>query len=142
MRHPRLRDSLPDLKEPASEQSGKRAAIQSVGDDRAGFSLSFDVASNTVHVLGWGFWSTEVAMAFPEAVREACRVRVKPALVLDMNELKPMREEGQRCFGNLIGALRGLALSSAVIRTQNQLTRLQLVRIVAERSAKDCVRFV
>jgi hypothetical protein len=114
--------------------------IASVGDDQAGFFID-DLATGNVYVRAWGFWSAEVAQAFGGTVQAACNG--KPAgteLVMDMTELKPMREEGQKSFAALMRALPGQGIP-ITIETASHLTKLQLLRIVTEQGAAGSVRF-
>src|SRR5579871_4624658 len=105
--------------------------MKSVGDASAGFSAEFDAESGAVRVRGWGFWSALVSTSFPTAVSEVCKTSPKGSLlVMDMNELKPLREEGQQSFGALIRMLPGLGVSKTSVLTASQLTKLQLLRLV------------
>jgi hypothetical protein len=112
------------------------------GDAAAGFSAEFDTEIGTVRVRGWGFWSASVSAAFPTAVYEVCKASPKgSSLAMEMNELKPLREEGQRSFGALIRMLPGLGVGKVSVCTASHLTRLQLLRLVAEHGMKDAVEF-
>ena len=116
--------------------------MQRVGDDTAGFSID-SPPTGGVRVTGWGFWSAQVAKAFPSAVFEACRGRQQGlALVVDMRDLKPMREEGQRSFSDVLRSLKGLGISRTSIVTTNPLTKLQLVRLAAETGAASGIDWV
>lgn len=91
---------------------------------------------------GWGFWNPNVADAFAATVSEVCNASPRgAALLMDMSELKPLREEGQRSFGTLIRLLRGLGVGRTAVTTASHLTKLQLLRLVAEHGAKDSVQF-
>jgi hypothetical protein len=115
--------------------------MERIGNDTAGFTIDFDAASRAVRVRAWGFWDTDVAASFDTVVGGACRGRGSGLqLVMDMTELKPMREEGQRAFGSLVGRLRALGITSATVTTASQLTRLQLLRLANERGEKDTIR--
>jgi hypothetical protein len=104
-----------------------------IGNDQAGFSAGFDLETNAVRVRAWGFWSADVANAFGSRVSHVCRARpCGSALVMDMSELKPMRDEGQRSFRLLLGELASLGIRTATIKTDNQLTRLQLRRLASQ----------
>jgi hypothetical protein len=111
--------------------------VQRVGDDTAGFSVDVQAAGRVV-VTGWGFWRLQEATAFGSVVIEACRSQPRGLmLTFDMRELKPMREEGQQSFSHISRALRGLGIAKTTIITMNPLTKLQLVRLVAESGAAD-----
>ncbi len=111
--------------------------MESFGDERAGFSVDYDPATKTVHVHGWGFWGAEVASAFGDAVEQACRTSPHGArLRMDLADLKPMRDEGRRSFGDLVGALPRLGIDDATIAIGSQITKLQLLRIVTTSTAR------
>jgi hypothetical protein len=115
--------------------------MKRVGDDLSGFSADYDLEVGAVRVRAWGFWSIPIAEAFARTVSEACRAGPKGAqLLMDMTDLKPLREEGQRSFGALVGSLRELGVSRTTVTTASHLTKLQLLRLVAE-NAPNCVEF-
>lgn len=114
-----------------------------IGDDQAGFSVGYDPVVGAVEVSAWGFWNAEVATEFATRVATACRERSGAVtLVLDMRDLKPMREEGQKSFATIMRALPTLGVSRARIVTTSQLTKLQLVRLAAENGAGSSVEWV
>ena len=116
--------------------------MKRIGTDKAGFAVEFDAEVGAVRVRGWGFWDTTIAEAFTKAVSDMCRANPKgTALQLDMVALKPLREEGQRSFADLLRYLRGLGVGRTTISTASQLTKLQLLRLVAEHSAGHPVEF-
>jgi hypothetical protein len=116
--------------------------MKSVGDATAGFSAEFDSESGAVRVRAWGFWNASVSSSFPTAVYEVCKASpMGSSLVMDMNELKPLREEGQKSFGAFVRMLPGLGIAKTSIRTASQLTKLQLLRLVAEHGMKHAVEF-
>jgi len=113
-----------------------------IGDQSAGFSAGFDPKAGKVHVRGWGFWTRDIADAFDATVSQVCRSspRGSPVLI-DMSDLKPLREEGQQAFGALVRRLRSLGVGRTAIATSSQLTKLQLLRLVTEHGMKDSVCF-
>lgn len=116
--------------------------MKSVGDASAGFSVEFDPEIGAIRLRGWGFWSVAVSTSLPTAVAEVCKASPKgSALVMDMNALKPFRDEGQKSFGALIRMLPGLGVAKTSVQTASQLTRLQLLRLVAEHGMKHAVEF-
>jgi hypothetical protein len=116
--------------------------VKRVGDASAGFNAEFDAESGAIRVRGWGFWSASVSNSLPTAVSEVCKASPKGSvLVMDMNALKPLREEGQKSFGALMRMLPGLGVARASIQTASQLTKLQLLRLVAEHGMKHAVEF-
>jgi hypothetical protein len=113
-----------------------------VGDDSAGFSIGHDPVAGTVRVTAWGFWSSEVAGSYATQVVGECRDKPGAGLVLDMTELKPMRDEGQRAFATVMRSLASLGITRVSIVTTSQMTKLQLVRLASENGASACVHWV
>ena len=114
-----------------------------IGDDQSGFSIRYDPVDGRIEVTGWGFWNVEVATTFATTVMAALRGRPEAKqLLLDMGELKPMREEGQKSFANLIRALPSLGVTRAHIATTSQLTELQLVRIATETGTSTTIHWI
>jgi hypothetical protein len=117
-------------------------AMQRVGDESAGFTVEV-TAPDRVQVRAWGFWSVQVASAFEPTVAEACRRQAKGGtVVLDMGEVKPMREEGQQAVCHLVRALPTLGITRVSIVTTNPLTKLQLVRLVTESRTSATIEWV
>jgi hypothetical protein len=112
------------------------------GDDLAGFSIGHDPAAGTVLVTCWGFWNVELAASFGATVAEACRQQRGSSLTLDMSDLKPMREEGQRSFGSLMRSLPSLGVTRTSVVTTSHLTKLQLMRLATENGATTGVEWV
>lgn len=84
-------------------------------------------------VRAWGFWKASVAAAFATKVSASLRERNEPRrLVLDMSELRPMPDDGQRAFADLVRALPALGVASTSVVTTSHLVKLQLMRIVGE----------
>lgn len=116
--------------------------MQHFGDEGAGFSVDFDLLTTTVGVRAWGFWGADVAAAFGPAVRDACRDKPPGTLLLlNMTELKPMREEGQLSFGALLAQLPELGIAGLRIRTGSQLMKLQVMRLSSEHDKARLVQF-
>jgi hypothetical protein len=115
-----------------------------VGDDKAGFSMRDDDPSpHRVEVIAWGFWTIEVAAAFASTV--IARIRERPRgvqLLLDMSELKPMREQGQDAFATLIRALPSLGVVKTQVVTTSPLTRLQLVRVATQTGVGSTIEWI
>jgi hypothetical protein len=112
------------------------------GDDQAGFSVGYDPVRGIILVIAWGFWNADVATAFAPKVATACREQAATGLVLDMKDLKPMREEGQRSFATLMKSLPSLGISRASVLTTSHLTKLQLVRLATENAAGAGVEWI
>ena len=116
--------------------------MKRVGNDKAGFAVEFDPEVGAVRVRGWGFWDTKISDAFTPAVGETCRANPKgTGLRLDLDALKPLRDEGQRSFADLFRHLRGLGVGRTTISTASHLTKLQLLRLVAEHGAGHPIEF-
>jgi hypothetical protein len=114
-----------------------------IGDDQAGFSVGYDPTTGIIEVCAWGFWSADVATAFGTKVTAACKERTEASmLVLDMKDLKPMREEGQRSFASIMRSLPTFRVSRTSIVTTSHLTKLQLVRLATENGAGPNVQWV
>lgn len=113
-----------------------------VGDAAGGFSVNGDATAAEVFVNAWGFWSVDVAAAFRSTVLDACTPLAFKRLVLDFRALRPMRDEGQQGVSAVMAALPRLGIERATVITASQLTKLQLLRIVRETSAKDRVEFI
>jgi hypothetical protein len=116
--------------------------MKRIGDAAAGFSVVFDPNAGAVQVRGWGFWSATISSSFAASVAEICNASPRgSALAIDMTELKPLRDEGQEAFGTLMRLLRGLGVGKTTVATTSQLTKLQLLRLVAEHGMKNSVQF-
>jgi hypothetical protein len=116
--------------------------VKQVGDDKAGFSSVFDADVGAVRVRAWGFWDAKISEAFAAAIADVCRASPRgSALWMDMTDLKPLREEGQRSFGTLMRSTKELGIVRTVIATTSHLTKLQLLRLVAEHGNKESVQF-
>ena len=112
-----------------------------VGNTAGGYRVEADDTSN-VRVVAWGFWDVEVAERFSGDVCGVCRRNFKTTqLVLDMGALKPMRDEGQHGFSEVISSLSVMNVESATVLTASQLTKLQLMRIVKANDRTGRVRF-
>lgn len=107
--------------------------MRRVGDDAAGFSVDVDADKEEVHVVGWGFWNAQVAQEFDQVVVGECRRAPSGSrLLLDMSDLKPMRDEGQKAFSTMVRMLQVLDIRHTSVKTASQLTKLQLMRIALE----------
>jgi hypothetical protein len=117
--------------------------MQTVGSDDAGFSVQFDELAKRLRVVGWGFWDVGVAGAFDRVVLDACRGRPPGfELSIDMRELKPMRDEGQAAFANVVRMSEALGVSQTTVITTSHLTKLQLLRIVREAGTAAKAKFM
>ena len=111
------------------------------GDPESGFAVSFDIATRTVRVDGWGFWGVGIAPRFREAVLEAFRVGPSARrLELELTRLKPLREEGEEAWLHLVTNLPKMGVEEIVVAT-NSLTKLQLLRLVRQSVSKNLVQF-
>lgn len=113
-----------------------------IGDTSAGFSVGHDPVAGTVRVTAWGFWTPGVATSFATKVVGECRDKPGSGLVLDMTDLKPMREEGQHAFATVMRSLPSLGATRVSIVTSSQMTKLQLVRLASENGASAYVQWV
>ncbi|HEX6272425.1 MAG TPA: hypothetical protein VFZ53_05275 [Polyangiaceae bacterium] len=104
-----------------------------IGDDLSGFSVRYDPVDGRTEVTCWGFWNVDIATNF--AVKLMAILRERPEgkqLLLDLRNLKPMRDEGQKAFAKLVRALPSLGILRTHIVTTSSLMKMQLVRIVTE----------
>lgn len=116
--------------------------MKRIGDDSAGFTAEYDAVVGAVRVRGWGFWSATVSEAFFTTVADVYSASPRgAALHMDMTELKPLRDEGQKAFGRLMGQLGDLGVPRATVATASHLTRLQLLRLVTESRTRNTVEF-
>jgi hypothetical protein len=109
------------------------------GDEAMGFSIA--VEATELRVLGWGFWSAETCGRFADAARWEIGGSVRfAALKVDVRELKPMREEGQRVWQEALAMATSRGVSTAIFNEPPPLTKLQFIRLC--RSAGITVQFV
>jgi hypothetical protein len=115
-----------------------------VGNNDAGFSVSFDPSNAAVRVVGWGFWPTELAQSLDKAVLSEYRAApIGSKLVFDVSGLKPMRDEAQKAFVALLSVLKALGVPKvSFVVTTNHLTKLQFMRIATEAGLSDRVGFI
>jgi hypothetical protein len=112
-----------------------------VGSELAGFEVLAD-ETGAVFVRAWGFWDVEVANQFGDAVVGALEGKPNvPQVVMDMSELRPMREEGQDSFGRVVKTLSSRGISRVTVATTSQLVRLQLIRLANANAPKGFVEF-
>lgn len=122
---------------------GVEAARSTVGDDSAGFYVERDDAAKLVRVVAWGFWSVTVATPFSRLIIESCRaVPAGSSLLLDLSQLKPMRDEGQAAFSIALTMLRGMGWGPISLVTTSHLTKLQLMRIIKQAWPTAAVEFI
>jgi hypothetical protein len=116
--------------------------MEKTGSDEAGFSLDLKARENVMLVVGWGFWGEEIASTFSRNVIEACRYAPRGIqLSMDMSRLKPMGDDGQKAFAQVMASLNDFRLGQVSVITTSHLTKLQLMRIARESGPKDKVRF-
>lgn len=114
-----------------------------VGDEVAGFSVSLEVGDSALRIVGYGFWAAETAQNFFPSVRDALLARPNVSrVVFDFRTLKPLRDEGQQGFLQLLVALRGLTHPNVCVLTSSPLTKLQLLRIVKESGCSNWIEFL
>lgn len=113
-----------------------------VGDDVAGFSIVPEVGDLVLRVVGHGFWNADVARSFGLRVQEALlKYPHVTQLVFDFRSLKPLRDEGQEGFSQVLVALRSASPPEVSVLTSSPLTKLQLLRIVKESGCSGWVEF-
>lgn len=98
------------------------------GDEKEGFSI--ESGPGEVLIKAWGFWSAELSLRFAPAVSAALTESPRGApIVLDVAELRPLREEGQEAFGALLSHTLAVGTREVMIRSASALTRLQMMRL-------------
>ncbi len=118
-------------------------AVTRVGDEIAGFSVSPEVGDSALRIVGQGFWTLEIAKDFFPRIQDALVAHPNVSrVVFDFRALKPLRDEGQQGFQQVLAALRGLTHTHVCVQTASPLTKLQLLRIVKESGCSAWVEFV
>jgi hypothetical protein len=117
--------------------------MQRYGEDQAGFSVAWEATTRLVNVVAWGFWSRETAASFTSAVLDVCKkAPIGTCLTLNMTDLKPMREEGQRAWTGLMSGLPAVSgIDRVSVVTGNALTKLQLLRLTKDSAIGDTPQF-
>lgn len=109
------------------------------GDQEEGFDV--DNRHGSVVVIARGFWSAELASQLVVAVLPLVRGgEASTRLVLELAELRPLRDEGQAAFKELISLSLSGGMREVVIRSPSALTKLQMLRIAREAGVSDKVR--
>lgn len=117
--------------------------MQRGGDQIAGYSVEYDAARAVLRVVGWGFWSIDVARGFDQAViSEYRRAATRNAVLFDLSGLKPMRDEGQTAFTTALSMLKVLGLERLSVLTASHLVKLQVLRLVLASGLRDKVTFL
>lgn len=113
-----------------------------VGDEIAGFSIAPEAGDLILKVVGHGFWDADVARSFCPRVRDAILSCPRVTrFVFDFRGLKPLRDEGQAGFAQVLSILRSSAPPHVSVLTSSPLTKLQLLRIVKESGGGDWIEF-
>jgi len=113
-----------------------------VGDEAAGFCVAPDVGDQVLRVVGHGFWNAEVALMFEPRVQGALQAYPRVTrVVFDFRLLKPLRDEGQQGFSQVLSALKMATPLQVSVLTSSPLTKLQLLRIVKETGCDGWVEF-
>lgn len=112
-----------------------------LGNEKAGCSLG--AQGNTILLEGWGFWDKDTALELRDFVLGFCRDHAACALLkIDFNRLNPLRDEGQAAFQALLAQLPGTSIRRVQIEVASHMTKLQLIRIVAQSGQKQLVEFL
>lgn len=78
----------------------------------------------------WGFWSSELASEFNHAGTSAIQSGTRLLLVwLDVGDLKPMRDEGQRAWSLFLSLVRAAGVQSIKMIEPPPITKLQIMRL-------------
>lgn len=113
-----------------------------VGDEVAGFSITPEVGDLALRIVGYGFWDVDVARSFGPRVCDALATCPDVTrFVFDFRLLKPLRDEGQQGFSQVLATLRASTPVQVSVMTSSPLTKLQLLRIVKESGCGGWVAF-
>ncbi len=105
--------------------------MQRFGDETEGFTV--ERAAAGIRLKTWGFWGADLATKFVPAVVAALRETPSEGnLEIDVSELRPLRDEGQRAFEQLLKQLTTSGSRDVVIRNSSALTKLQMMRLVRD----------
>ena len=113
--------------------------LQSRSDLEGGFSALQD-RTGIVRVRTWGFWSVQISGVFATCVIDVCRAGALPrSLIVDAEELKPLREEGQAALLAMFDAVTAMGIEHVSVFTSSPPTRLMLSRIVKSTTRRGVV---
>lgn len=116
--------------------------MQKGGNEEGGFEIERDDQTATLRVRLWGFWSTEVARTFGDAILEETKAKKPKTVALDASSLKPQKEVGQTAIAGMLDSVTRAGASRVSILTASPLTKLQLSRLANERAPRGTVEFI
>lgn len=106
----------------------EKQGMTRAGDEEAGFSI--ERAFGELRVRAWGFWSAELASEFDHATVSEVQGSQNLAQVwLDVGNLKPMRDEGQRAWSSFLFLLHAAGVRSIKTIEPPPITKLQMMRL-------------
>lgn len=109
------------------------------GDTAEGFTI--ESGGGVVLVTAWGFWSVEFVPEFLPPVMAALEAAAKGSeLVIDLKDLRPLRDEGQAAFRQLMSRALAHGVGTIELRGASALTKLQMLRLTRELAAQDRIR--
>lgn len=114
------------------------------GDSDQGFTI--ESGGEGVSVMTWGFWSVDFVPQFLPAVlaaleRWAAEQKGRGVtLVIDLKQLRPLRDEGQAAFRTLMTRVLADGVTSLELKGASALTKLQMLRLIRELGAQDRIR--
>lgn len=109
------------------------------GDSDQGFTVESE--SEGLLVTTWGFWSVDFVREFLPAVLGALDSRGKgSALLIDLKQLRPLRDEGQAAFRTLMTRALAEGVARIELRGASALTKLQMLRLIRELGAPEKIR--
>jgi hypothetical protein len=92
-------------------------------------------------VTTWGFWSVEFVPEFLPPVMAALEAAGKgSAFVIDLKDLRPLRDEGQAAFRQLMSRALAQGVGAIELRGASALTKLQMLRLTRELGAQERIR--
>lgn len=109
------------------------------GDSDEGFTI--ETQNDALMVTTWGFWSADFVPEFLPAVFAALESRGRGSLlIIDLKQLRPLRDEGQTAFRTLMTRALTDDLARLELRGASALTKLQMLRLIRELGAQDRIR--
>lgn len=109
------------------------------GDSEQGFTI--ENQDGALLVTTWGFWSVEFVPEFLPAVLAGLENQGKGGvLIVDLKQLRPLRDEGQAAFRTLLTRALSGGASDIQLRGASALTKLQMLRLIRELGTPERIR--
>lgn len=109
------------------------------GDADQGFRI--EQRGDAILITAWGFWSAEFVPQFLPVVMAALEAKGRGgALIIDLKDLRPLRDEGQQAFKVLMTKALAYATGGVELQGASALTKLQMLRLTRDLGAQDRIR--